>query len=407
MSDISGWEDMRSKARECFEVLGWPTHRLEAWRYTDLARFLSKNKICESEKKNDNTPNVFEKISPIQFIFIDGILQKLPDISGCIIKKISFDGTSTDGTSTDGTSLKFDEDDQNDALLAANLGYFRDGVVIEVMDKIDRPIELIWQGRMQNKAIHGRVELTLREGAELTLIETYCGVGVTHIVNEMTLHADSSLTYIKIHAADVTQMATVLTRVYLSSKAYIKTIGCYLTAALGRHEMRINLQDCEAQSDMFIALLGEGKQHMDVTTYLNHISARTKSQTMIRSVLDGHSCGVFQGKITVCPDAQKVEASLKTDALMLSQMSEMNVKPELEIYADDVVCTHGSSIGEMDKDILFYLQSRGVDEGEARILLMRGFLVDILDGLENDAIRACLETYLDARLQAFAWDKVE
>ena len=131
---------------------------------------------------------------------------------------------------------------------------------------------------------------------------------------------------------------------------------------------------------------GKG-QTCDTTTFIDHAVANTTSREVYKGVLDGRGYGVFQGKILVREDAQKIEGNQLSRALMLSDKAEINTKPELEIYADDVICSHGATVGDLDEEGLFYLRSRGIPKARARALLVKSFVGEVLDEIENEAIR--------------------
>ncbi|MEC6998914.1 MAG: SufD family Fe-S cluster assembly protein, partial [Pseudomonadota bacterium] len=174
-----------------------------------------------------------------------------------------------------------------------------------------------------------------------------------------------------------------------------------LSGGLGRLETRVTFNAAGSHAGLATALFSSGNQHIDVTTRLNHLSPDTTSETVARTILDDEACGIFQGKVIVHEDAQRVEATQKSDALMLSADAMMNVKPELEIYADDVACAHGSAIGEIDHEALFFLRSRGISEEAARIMLVEGFVSEILGRLDDFAAGPILQEQLSKRVATF------
>ena len=169
-----------------------------------------------------------------------------------------------------------------------------------------------------------------------------------------------------------------------------------LGGALVRTEMDARLNGPNAVAHLNAVQLLDGTQHADFTSVVRHAAPHCSSRQTVKNVLNGRSRGVFQGRIEVARDAQKTDGYQMNQALLLSPDAEIDTKPELEIYADDVKCSHGATVGELDAEQLFYLRSRGVPESDARSILVRAFLIEALDAVAYDAIRALLEQKIDA-----------
>jgi len=385
------FDALQAAARARFATLGLPTRRMEDWHYTDLARLLPPADIPAKPGKME-APTYFKTAQTARLVFIDGILDKGQSDMAKLAKLDGIEVTPlAEGLAEGSEILQFPQEEQDDALLSANLGYLQDGVIISVRKPLPHPVEIVWAGSDKAHANYGRICLNLAEQASLCLIETHCGAGVAHLVNDINIGAGAKLTHIKLHEGAPTHTALVTTRMALAQNASLHDFTLCLSAALGRHENRLRFTGQGANADMAAVILGSGQQHTDITTECDPEICATQSQTTVRAVLTDKARGVFQGKVIVRPDAQFVNAEQHTASLMLSKRAEMNAKPSLEIFADDVVCAHGSTIGELDKDAVFFLRSRGLSENAARNLLVQGFIDEALMHVQDTHLRADLQ----------------
>ena len=272
-------------------------------------------------------------------------------------------------------------------------GVERDGVCLRVRKgvKLDKPLHLLFIAADAG-ASHTRNLVLLEEGAEATIFENHVGnvASFSDIVTDVALDDSARLSHIKLQdeAAEAVHLATMRAR--LGAEAYLSsftlTLGCGVSR--GQNFVRFAGEGAEAHVNGAYAL--RAKQHADQFCVIDHAVPRCASNTVFKGVLDGSSEGVFQGKVIVRPQAQKTDGRQMTQALLLSRDAAMNAKPELEIYADDVQCAHGSTVGELSKDAIFYLRSRGIPEAEARRLLVLAFLDDVIDLAPHDEAREVL-----------------
>ena len=273
--------------------------------------------------------------------------------------------------------------------------------VMDVTSAIKEPLEIHFHNTAAKEAAFVRVVLRLAGGGSLTLLESHSGWGHTQLVSDVYQEEDSVLRHLKVHEAEDPQISLLLNRVSLDARAQYHNVAVSLSGGLGRLETRVTFNAAGSHAGLATALLSSGNQHIDVTTRLNHLSPDTTSETVARTILDDEACGIFQGKVIVHEDAQRVEATQKSDALMLSADAMMNVKPELEIYADDVACAHGSAIGEIDHEALFFLRSRGISEEASRIMLVEGFVSEILGRLDDFEAGPILQKQISKRVATF------
>ena len=408
MADAHNLAAIKQSARQHTGELGLPTRHLERWHYTDLQKFLPQGlplpTAPEAHKAEMETLSAFfAPANPLRLVFMDGVLQT---------QDSSFDAVKTELLAAGITLSRLDDETdltalqgfEADGFLAANTAHFIDGLCLHVAGEVARPLEIVWAGTKSDQAAYGRVVLNLAPQARLTLLETHIGSGLNHVVMDTQISAGATLNVVKTHCADEDQLGVVQNRVTLAQAAHYKSICLALSGSLIRHETNLKLCDANAEAQIASAVIGAQNQHVDMTTCLEHLHADTQSETVARTVLCDQARGVFQGKVIVEKDAQRVNAHQKSDALMLSEKAEMNAKPELEIYADDVACAHGSAIGEIDRDALFFLRSRGLTQEQARLLLIDGFLSEIIDRLDDEMIVMSLKNLIAQKLASLGFD---
>ncbi|MEJ0062003.1 MAG: Fe-S cluster assembly protein SufD [Alphaproteobacteria bacterium] len=260
---------------------------------------------------------------------------------------------------------------------------------------IAAPLEVVF---IAAKDAHARqsmakLRVTLGASARLTLIEHHAGFGagaahaaVTEV--SVALGAQAKLLHAKFQDMGAEDYHLAATKVDVEGGAYYDRFAMTTGAALSRDEVHVTLKAPLAQTQLHGVYLQRGAQHADTTTVIDHAAPHTSSREVYKGVLDGKSRGVFQGRITVRPGAQKTDGHQLSRVLLLSDQAEADAKPELEIYADDVKCSHGATIGQLDETALFYLRSRGIPEREARALLIQAFAAEIIDGLASEELRA-------------------
>lgn len=385
---------------------GLPGARVEDFKYTPL------RKLAEFTPREPDAIGAFPKSVPdfpaIRLALVNGVLDAalsdldaLPDgvtvtamadalKSGAILAKL--------GSALPETGLP---------MAGLNAARFRNGVVLEIAPgaAIETPIHLI-SVTGAGAGIDPRHLVLVGENAEITLAETHVSVGegVTAInrVSEILLAPSARLKHRVLFAegADVSHIAT--TGLHLAERATYHGVYLALGKGLLRNEMRATLTGPHAEAHMRGAYVGRDAAHIDNTTFIDHAAPDCLSRQVFKGVLDGTARGVFQGKVLVRPDAQRTDGHQLHKALMLSDKAEIDCKPELEIYADDVKCSHGATAGEIDSDQLFYLRARGIAEETARRLLVAAFVTETVEamgeGALHDAFAAALDRVLGGAL---------
>jgi Fe-S cluster assembly protein SufD len=247
-------------------------------------------------------------------------------------------------------------------------------------------------------AFHPRHLIRLGAGAKLTLLETATGGGAQYLHNpvfEIDLAEGAVLTHGRAQGEGDAAFHLSMIHARIATEARYDTMAVSAGARLTRMEIHAALTGPKASCHMNTAQLAAGRALVDTTTALDHAAPDCASRQTCKTVLAGQSRGVFQGKILVRREAQKTDGYQMNQALLLSEDAEMDSKPQLEIYADDVKCSHGATIGALDADSLFYLRSRGVPADQARSMLVQAFLHEAFEGLEDDTLRDALTAAVD------------
>lgn len=258
--------------------------------------------------------------------------------------------------------------------------------------KSEQPVDILWTAQ-HNQHTRPRLTINLEEGAELTLIERHTGEGAywKNIVTEIKLGQNARLNHIRIQEDSLDGIQTNIVKIHMEKDSFLNSFSLNLGGKLTRHEIHPVLQGPNIECSLNgINLLG-GKQHGDTTILMEHAAPHCKSNQFYRTILAEEARGVFQGKVHVHQIAQKTDGYQLSNTLLLSPRAEMDTKPELEIYADDVKCSHGATTGQLDEEPLFYLRTRGLTDAEARMLLIEAFANEVVDKIHDETMQATIK----------------
>lgn len=385
---------LRQKARQALEKNKYPTKKTEAWKYTNIQPILSRNLKFETEEHvctNECCHN-HEKSSKIEIRFCNGKLHieeyNLP--KGLIIK--SLPEVLYEGEYKQYLFNSFDIDKHPFAAL--NGIYLEQGICIyvEKNTKITDPIEIIYsQNKSNENQIHIHNLIILEKGASIEIYEKSSSDKVNtyliNTINEIYLKPDSCLHHYKKQNDSNNSYHIALNSIKIQSNASYKQYYLSKGAQISRQETAIDLQQSKSSAEIYTAYTAQKNCLTDITTNINHLSENTYSNQYAKAILEDQSSAVFQGKIHIAPDAIKTEGHQLHKALYLNENADLNCKPELEIFADDVKCSHGASCGEIDKEQLFYLISRGISKKDAINLLISAHLQEIISLIPNKDIQ--------------------
>lgn len=287
---------------------------------------------------------------------------------------------------------------------ALNTAYLENGVFINIARgiKLDKPLVIICHtcAGERNLFYNLRNLVVMESGSEAEIIEYFHYDGIeksryfVNVVNEIAVGKNAVLKHYKCQDDAYKAAHVSLSAVQVKAGGRYQNFCLQKGADMGRNEVRVKLQDKGAEARVDAAYKMSGWATLDTTTVIEHLSPETYSEQLVKGVVDGEAKGVFQGKIHIAPNAVCTEGRQLHKALLLSDTAEIDCKPELEIFADDVKCSHGAASGELDEEQLFYMRSRGIDEDEARRILVEAFLDDVLMKVDSDPVRNWLKTQI-------------
>jgi Fe-S cluster assembly protein SufD len=367
---------------------GFPTRRMEAWRYTDLREFLKvPYELTTSDAKLSDTSLADPPGGAPWIVVVDGVLR--PDLSR--LDRLDPGATLTSFAATPGAAGAASEGpfaDLNGALA-------RTGVLLRIASGmiVDRPIfiDFLSAPGTSPTAAHPRLTIDAGANGEATIVERHAGPDrvayFSNIVAEVSVGRGARIRHYRHQAEGDTATHMLNVRVTVAADAHYDSFTLSLGAALARTETRMTFAGPGGEGRLSGAYLTDGARVTDTTTVIDHAVPDCRSREVFKGVLDDRARGVFQGKIMVRPDAQRTDGYQLNRALLLSRTAEIDAKPELEIFADDVKCSHGAAFGEIDADALFYLRARGIDEATARAMLIDAFLAESLAEIADPAIR--------------------
>lgn len=386
---LPGDPAMREAGATAFRSRGLPGVRDEAWRYTSL-RALAETRFAEPLTPVAECAALMVRLPEIEaprLVFADGRfrddLSFVPSLAAVRVGGPAYGDLARP---------------EREQLVALNTMLAEDGADIDVAASVDAGTLMLASlgtgGSVDRPAaFHPRHKLRLGAGARMTLIEVAIGRGayLHNPVFEIAVGPGATLVHLRLQ--DESRGAFHLSTVYadVARGGTYDSFALTLGGKLARLEVHARLAGRGAAAHLNAAQLLGGTQHGDFTTVVTHDAPSCVSRQTVKNVLTGRARGVFQGKIEVARDAQKTDGYQMNQALLLSPEAEVSSKPQLEIYADDVKCSHGATVGELDAEQLFYLRSRGIAEADARAMLVRAFLAEALDPIADEAGRAVLE----------------
>ena len=397
VGDLPGNGDVlvaRDRLITDIKTKGLPTRRVEAWHYTDM-----RNLLRQVPANNDGDVAAIEPL-----IFGSAVFSLS---NGKVERKAKAEGVSARGIAAmleDGTgAFLMSPRGDDDAIGRINGGFLRDGLEIAVADgtALAEPIEL--QVLHSGGQSHARFVVTVGAGASARLIERQQGNGssaaLVSSVSDLTLKAGADVTWVIVQEQGVTDTHLGQINFRLEKDAKLRLFIVNAGGKLVRQEVHgVTVGEGSDFTFRVINLLG-GESHTDVTMTLGHDVPETTSTEIVRNVVFDKASGVFQGQIRVAPDAQKTDARMACNTLLLSEEADFSTKPELEIFADDVQCAHGATVADIDRNHLYYLMARGIPERRARALLVQAFVAEVVEELDDEPLVEALENVIEGWLE--------
>lgn len=415
-SDGAEWlAALRRDAFERFGELGFPTRRLEEWKYTNVDRIVATDfALAIADVPTPDAETVEALSVPLfacsLFVFVNGrfapTLSTPRAVSGDLHVESLASLRASDPACLQGL-LGQQTDTKRHAFAALNTSFLDDGAVIRLPrgQAAMQPIHLVFLSTDDSDSptvTHPRVVVDAEPDSHAVIIQDHVSIGdsarLTNAVSEISLGANASVSVIVLQRECDSTFHVSDTTARLGRDARFGIHTLTLGGALVRNDLSVVLEAEGADATLNGLFLGAANGVVDNHTLVDHAVPHTTSSELYKGVLAGSSRGVFRGRVVVRPDAQKTNAQQSNPNLIMSDDAEVDSKPQLEIYADDVKCSHGTSIGRLDEEALFYLRSRGIDTAEARMLLTQGFANEITAALPAPAVGDHVRELLLARL---------
>ena len=411
----SSLRDLRTNAFARFKESGFPTTKQEEWRFTNVApiantRFAFLDGMLSAKEVRDISRWSIAGDAVASLVFIDGQWSEPLSKTAALPKGVRFlplSRAAVEGATDALEQLGRITDIDGNPFCALNTAMFREGVLITVSDgtTVRQPLQILMltTPRPESLAVFPRILVNVGRQSSLSLVEIHGGggstPGLTDIVTEVFLGEGATVEHdrLQVESEAHYHMSTMTVRqeqgsVFLSNSI---TFG----GGLVRNNVHVTLGGVGGECTLNGLAIGNGRQLIDNHTSIDHAADHCTSHELYKTILDGAAHGVFNGKIFVRPGAQKTDAKQTNKTVLLSTEALMNTKPQLEIFADDVKCTHGAAVGQLDDEQLFYLRTRGIGREEARAMLTQAFANDVIERIHVDAVRARLEQFLQLRLE--------
>ncbi|WP_291981089.1 Fe-S cluster assembly protein SufD [Luteitalea sp.] len=406
-SDPAWLRTSRARAAATFRDEGLPTTRQEEWRYTPLTGITDVP--AQPVAAATGTPPVdgflFRDFDGPQLVFVNGHyaptqsrLHALPD--GIRVSSIAalLDSDPETLQRHLGTAIRF----RQQGFTALNDAWFVDGaaIVVDANAVVTEPIHLLYFSTGTGSS-YPRTLIVAGANSQLSVVESFAGTETTYVTNAITevISAEGAhVDHYKVNRESLQAHHVSSTHLLLARASVFSTHNISLGGRLTRNDINATLDGEGIECTVNGLYLADGDRLVDNHTAIDHAKPHCHSYEIYKGVLDGRSRGVFNGKIFVREDAQKTDAKQTNQVLLLSDDATIDTKPQLEIYADDVKCTHGATVGQLSAESLFYLRARGIGKDDARALLIHAFAEDIVERIRIDGVRRALEQVLLARL---------
>ena len=403
----SHWlQGVRRTAIDRFSALGFPTTKNEDWHFTSVAPIAEADfrafQAGGDVSREDLAPFRFGAVDWTELVFVNGrfspelsALDRLPEG----IRVADLDSAWEKESELLERYLTRVAGFEEHAFTALNTAFLRHGAVVHVAKEmvVDRPIHLLFVSdpNAAKGASHPRNLVVVERNAKATVIETYAAIGnatyFTNAVTEVVVAEGATLNHYKVQRESMRAYHVDTTEVRQGRDSHFINFSFAIGGALSRTNIYTHLEGEGCGSTLNGLYMVDGDQHVDHQTLIEHLEPNCFSREVYKGILDGASHGVFNGRVYVHPEAQKTDGKQSNNNLLLSQHARIDTKPQLEIFADDVKCTHGATIGRIDDTALFYMKSRGVNATVARQLLTYAFAAEVLEQLEVEEVRLGLE----------------
>jgi Fe-S cluster assembly protein SufD len=381
----------RNAALSRVQTMGLPSRRDEYWKYTRPDTLVQPGAPLAAVFHNDEPP-MFDGMDRLKIVFVDGVFdpEQSDDLQleGVVIDRLEDICCKDIHWAKDlyGVLEARGQTPVERPLAALNTAYASDGVAIRVTGKVSKPISLVYVHAAENSDATLHHVVRVESGAEATILENGPAASRFNKCMEIDIADGGKLHHIRAQGRDHERRAVSHMFTRLGTESVYKSFTLTVNGVLTRNEQVVELLGDDAVAHVAGACVGDGDFHHDDTVFITHDAVNCESRQVFKKVLRNGAVGVFQGKILVKEGAQKTDGYQISQSLLLDDDSQFLAKPELEIYADDVACSHGSTSGAIDETALFYLRSRGVPHSEATDLLTLAFLAEAVEEIEDESI---------------------
>lgn len=421
-SDEPAWlQILRQNSFDQFADAGFPDIKQEEWKYTNVASIARADFVpvlvsngTALTKDDALAPFVYEEARQSRLVFVNGMFRKdLSAWEALPANVVAMDLRDALHSSEHEPTVReyLEHPALANGFAALNTALFTSGLFLKIPRgvAVEAPIHLLFIGENAADgpppAAFPRVMIVMEENSSATIIESYAspqdeGVYLTNAIIDVSLADDARLQHYKIQRESIGAFHVATTRAELGPKSNYSITTINFGAALSRHDIRVQMDHEGAECSVDGLYMVDGSQHTDTHSVIDHRRPNCTSHQLYKGILDGKSRAVFNGKVFVRHGAQQTDARQTNKNLLLSTDARVDTKPQLEIYADDVKCTHGAAVGQLDEDEMFYLESRGINPALARNMLTYGFAEEVIERIGIESIRRELDAAVLNRLRA-------
>ncbi len=393
----------RTEALARVRAMGLPGRRDEYWKYTRPDSLVQPAAPAAAIFEHDEAP-MYDGIDRLKIVFVDGVFDAEAsddlEMTGLEIERLQTASKADIHWAREvyGVLEARGQDPVERPLSALNTAFATDGILIRATGQAEKPVNLIYLHRSETSDAILHHAIKVESGADLTILESGPAAARFNKAMEIEVADGGAFHHVRAQGRDHERRAATHMFARIGEESTFKSFTTTVNGVLTRNEVVVEITGDNAVAHVAGAIVGDGDFHHDDTVFITHEAVNCESRQVFKKVLRNGATGVFQGKILVQPDAQKTDGYQISQSLLLDDDSQFYAKPELEIYADDVQCSHGSTSGAIDETALFYLRSRGVPTGEAQDLLVLAFLAEAIEEIEDAAIAADILARLEGWL---------
>lgn len=394
----------KNQAFELLKGLEFPTRKTEDWRYTSVKKILKKQYIQFNEAEQIDLSNeIVPSLDAYNIVLVNGVYSKelshvdFPDeVVIDTFPKALEEYFSLIHSTFNGIAKNNEE-----VFTALNTSYFHEGVFIHIPKKVklEKSIHVIHVNTKSNVVSNVRLLIVADEFSEVGVVQSFASVNamecLTNSVTEVFVKENAKVVIDKLQSEEPKNNLISTVQVNQKANSTFKINTATVSGDFVRNGVNIDVDGENCTSEMNGLYMQKGIQHVDNHTKISHLKPNCTSFELYKGVLRGKSTGVFNGKVIVAVDAQKIEAYQQNKNIILSREATMNAKPELEIFADDVKCSHGTTTGQFDEEAIFYLQTRGISKESAKKLLIEAFADEVIDKVDSEELRIWIKQKLD------------